>query len=41
MTMAITITESAAKHVASQLSRRGKGIGLRLGVRTSGCSGLA
>ena len=41
MTMAITITESAAKHVASQLKRRGKGIGLRLGVRTSGCSGLA
>ena len=41
MTMAITITETAAKHVASQLKRRGKGVGLRLGVRTSGCSGLA
>jgi iron-sulfur cluster assembly protein len=39
--MAITITESAAKHVAKQIQRRGKGIGLRLGVRTSGCSGLA
>src|SRR2546429_9324725 len=37
----ITLTESAAKHVASHLSKRGKGIGLRLGVRTSGCSGLA
>ena len=40
-TMAITITESAARHIASNLSKRGKGMGLRLGVRTSGCSGLA
>ena len=40
-TMAITLTESAAKHVASRLVKRGKGVGLRLGVRTSGCSGLA
>ena len=40
-TMAITITESAARHIASNLSKRGKGLGLRLGVRTSGCSGLA
>jgi iron-sulfur cluster assembly protein len=39
--MAITLTETAAKHVNHQLSRRGKGVGLRLGVRTSGCSGLA
>jgi len=39
--MSITITESAAKHVAKQIARRGKGVGLRLGVRTSGCSGLA
>jgi len=39
--MAITLTEPAARHVASQLERRGKGVGLRLGVRTSGCSGLA
>ncbi len=39
--MAITLTESAAKHVASRLAKRGKGVGLRLGVRTSGCSGLA
>ena len=37
----ITLTETAAKHVANHLARRGKGIGLRLGVRTSGCSGLA
>lgn len=39
--MAITLTETAAQHVAANLERRGKGIGLRLGVRTSGCSGLA
>ncbi|MCC6474126.1 MAG: iron-sulfur cluster assembly protein IscA [Burkholderiales bacterium] len=39
--MAITLTESAATHVANFLARRGKGVGLRLGVRTSGCSGLA
>jgi len=39
--MAVTLTESAAKHVAAQLSKRGRGVGLRLGVRTSGCSGLA
>jgi iron-sulfur cluster assembly protein len=39
--MSITLTENAAKHVANFLSRRGKGIGLRVGVRTSGCSGLA
>ena len=39
--MAITLTETAAKHVAAHLAKRGKGIGLRLGVRTSGCSGMA
>jgi iron-sulfur cluster assembly protein len=39
--MSITLTATAAKHVASQLDKRGKGVGLRLGVRTSGCSGLA
>jgi iron-sulfur cluster assembly protein len=39
--MAITLTESAAKHVSTYLQRRGKGIGLRLGVKTTGCSGLA
>ena len=39
--MAITMTERAAQHVANFLSRRGKGIGLRLGVRTTGCSGMA
>jgi iron-sulfur cluster assembly protein len=39
--MAITLTENAARHVGAQLARRGKGVGLRVGVRTSGCSGLA
>jgi iron-sulfur cluster assembly protein len=37
----ITMTESAAQHVAGFLSKRGKGIGIRLGVKTSGCSGMA
>ena len=36
-----TFAAAAAKHVASRLVKRGKGVGLRLGVRTSGCSGLA
>lgn len=39
--MAITLTESAAKHVQGFLAKRGKGVGVRLGVRTSGCSGMA
>jgi len=39
--MAITLTQSAANHVQTFLAKRGKGIGLRVGVRTSGCSGLA
>lgn len=39
--MAVTLTDNAAQHVARNLAKRGKGIGLRLGVRTSGCSGLA
>lgn len=39
--MAITLTESAATHVQNFIAKRGKGVGLRLGVRTSGCSGLA
>jgi iron-sulfur cluster assembly protein len=37
----ITLTEAAAKHVSKFLAKRGKGIGLRLGVKTTGCSGLA
>ena len=39
--MAVTLTERAATHVSNFLTKRGKGIGLRLGVRTSGCSGMA
>jgi Fe-S cluster assembly iron-binding protein IscA len=39
--MAITLTEKAAKHVSRYMERRGKGIGLRFGVRTTGCSGMA
>jgi iron-sulfur cluster assembly protein len=39
--MAITLTDAAADRVKSFLEKRGKGLGLRLGVRTSGCSGMA
>lgn len=39
--MAVTVTESAARHISNALSKRGKGIGLRFGVRKAGCSGLA
>ncbi|MEJ2403764.1 MAG: iron-sulfur cluster assembly protein IscA [Candidatus Thiodiazotropha sp.] len=39
--MGITITEAAAKRVQTFLANRGKGLGIRLGVRTSGCSGMA
>jgi iron-sulfur cluster assembly protein len=35
------MTEQAAKHVSNFIAKRGKGVGLRLGVRTSGCSGMA
>ena len=39
--MAITLTTKAANHVQTNIAKRGKGVGLRLGVRTTGCSGLA
>ena len=39
--MTVTLSERAAKHVASFIAKRGKGVGVRLGVKTSGCSGLA
>ena len=39
--MAITVTNTAAIRVQKFLASRGKGIGLRLGVKTSGCSGMA
>jgi len=38
--MAVTLTEAAAEHVRTYLARRGKGEGLRVGVRSTGCSGL-
>jgi iron-sulfur cluster assembly protein len=39
--MGITITEAAANRVQDFLASRGKGLGIRLSVRTSGCSGMA
>ncbi len=39
--MSITLTESAANHVLKFMEGRGTGLGIRLGVRTSGCSGMA
>jgi iron-sulfur cluster assembly protein len=39
--MAITLTDAAADRVKAFMDNRGKGIGLRLGVRTTGCSGMA
>jgi iron-sulfur cluster assembly protein len=37
----ITLTEKAANHVQRYIAKRGRGIGVRLGVKTTGCSGLA
>ncbi len=37
----VSLTESAAAHVRAQLQERGHGAGIRVGVRNSGCSGLA
>ena len=37
----ISVTDKAADHIKSQLNQRGKGIGIRLGVKTTRCSGLA
>jgi iron-sulfur cluster assembly protein len=39
--MAITLTETAAQRVKDFLANRGSGEGLRLGVKTTGCSGMA
>lgn len=39
--MGVTLSEAAAQHVGNFLAKRGKGIGIRLGVKTSGCSGMA
>ena len=37
----VTLTDRAAGHVQRYMAKRGRGVGLRLGVRTTGCSGLA
>lgn len=37
----ITVTSAAARHIAKRLAKRGKGLGIRMGVKTTGCSGLA
>jgi iron-sulfur cluster assembly protein len=39
--MSVTLTESAARQIKKQLEKRGKGLGLKLGVKQSGCSGFA
>ena len=39
--MAVTLSEKAADHISKFMVKRGKGLGLRLGVRTTGCSGMA
>lgn len=39
--MPITLTNRAADRIQSFLSNRGKGVGLRLGIKTTGCSGMA
>ena len=37
----ITVTDKAKTKIKEMLAKRGKGVGIRLGVRTTGCSGLA
>lgn len=39
--MAISLTDSAADRVKTFLHKRGKGVGVRVGVKTTGCSGMA
>ena len=39
--MSVTLSAAAAQHVSRFIAKRGKGIGIRLGVKTSGCSGMA
>ncbi|MGC4060989.1 MAG: iron-sulfur cluster assembly protein IscA [Aquabacterium sp.] len=39
--MSVGLTDAAARHITRYLGRRGKGVGVRLGVKTTGCSGLA
>jgi iron-sulfur cluster assembly protein len=37
----ITISDQASKKIKQSLLKRGKGVGIRIGVKTTGCSGLA
>lgn len=37
----ITITETAAKKIVNNIAKRGHGVGIKIGVKTTGCSGLA
>lgn len=37
----ITLTPAAVQHIEKSLAKRGRGVGIRIGVRTTGCSGLA
>jgi len=39
--MALSMTKTAATHIQKSLAQRGKGVGLRLGIKTNGCSGMA
>ena len=39
--MTISLTEAAINHIERHLQSRGKGLGIRLGVKTTGCSGMA
>ncbi len=39
--MSVSVTESAAQQIQRQLTKRGNGLGLRLAVKKSGCSGYA
>ena len=39
--MSVTLTERAARHITRFIDKRGKGFGIRLGIGTSGCSGMA
>ncbi len=37
----ITVTDTAAEKIKHNLAKRGQGVGIRIGVKTTGCSGLA
>ena len=39
--MVVSVTAAAARHIQKSIDKRGKGVGLRLAVKTSGCSGYA